>query len=289
MIIREMVKNTSLLLEEARSATPRLDAEVLLSHFLNIDRLVLITEPQRPLTDDEVRDFSFWVERRALGEPVAYITGRKEFWSLPFEVNRDVLIPRPETEILVEETLKEAAGREDIRILDLGTGSGAIAVALAHELKNARLVATDISHAALMTAERNARTNGVADRITFLPGDLFSPVDGSFDIIVSNPPYIAEEDFPLLPVGVKGYEPSSALLAGPDGTGVLRRIIEAAPTFLNPGGSLLLEIGARQREEVARLLGRAGFMEPVFRRDYAGHWRVARARINDQRSMINDH
>ncbi|MDI6725458.1 MAG: peptide chain release factor N(5)-glutamine methyltransferase [Smithellaceae bacterium] len=278
MIIREMVKNASLLLEEARSATPRLDAEVLLSHFLKIDRLVLITEPQRSLTEDEVRDFIFWVERRTLGEPVAYITGMKEFWSLPFEVNRDVLIPRPETELLVEEAIKEATGRKEIRILDLGTGSGAIAVALAHELKNARLVATDISPAALMTAEGNARANGVADRITFLWGDLFAPVDGFFDIIVSNPPYIAEEDFPLLPVGVKGYEPSSALLAGPDGTDVLRRIIEAAPTFLKPGGSLLLEIGARQRDAIALLLGRAGLIEPVFRRDYAGYWRVARAR-----------
>jgi len=278
MIIREMVKNASLLLEKASSATPRLDAEVLLSHFLNIDRLVLITEPQRPLTEDEVRDFSFWVERRALGEPVAYITGRKEFWSLPFEVNRDVLIPRPETELLVEEAIKEAAGRKDIRILDLGTGSGAIAVALAHELRNATLVATDISRRALMTAERNARTNGVDDRITFLRGDLFAPVTGLFDMIVSNPPYIAETDFPLLPVGVKGYEPSSALLAGPDGMGVLRRIIEAAPTFLKPGGSLLLEIGARQREAIALLLGGAGFIEPVFRRDYAGHWRVAKAK-----------
>lgn len=278
MIIREMVKNTGLLLEEAGSATPRLDAEVLLSHFLKIDRLVLITEPQRSLTEDEVRDFIFWVERRTLGEPVAYITGRKEFWSLPFEVNPDVLIPRPETELLVEETIKEAAGSKEIRILDLGTGSGAIAVALAHELRNATLVATDISPMALMTAERNARTNGVADRITFLLGDLLSPVVGFFDIIVSNPPYISEEDFPLLPVGVKGYEPSSALLAGPDGTGVLRRIIEAAPTFLKPGGSLLLEIGARQRDAVALLLGRAGLIEPVFRRDYAGYWRVALAR-----------
>lgn len=282
MIIREMVKNTRRLLEEAESATPGLDAEVLLSHFLNIDRLALIKEPERPLTEDEVGDFSLWVERRVQGEPVAYITGCKEFWSLPFEVNRDVLIPRPDTELLVEEAIKEAAGWEACRILDLGTGSGAIAVALAHELKDARLVATDISLPALLTAERNARTNGVADRITFLRGDLFAPVTGSFDIIISNPPYIAETVFPLLPVGVKGYEPPAALLAGPDGTSALRRIIAAAPRFLEPEGLLLLEIGALQREEVARLLIGAGFLAPVFCRDYAGHWRVVRAKINDQ-------
>ncbi len=279
MNIRELIRNTTLAFQLAYLPSARLDAEVLLANFLQIDRMELLKEPGRLLTQQERDGFSSWVERRCQGEPVAYICGRKEFWSLPFEVNPQVLIPRPETELLVEETLAVVSAAAAIEILDLGTGSGAVAVALAHELKNARLTATDNSPAALNTAQRNARTNAVAGRITFLLGDLFSPLKGRFDIIVSNPPYIATDDLHLLPVGVRDYEPSLALDGGAAGLTVIKRIIDSALGFLQPGGWLLLEIGAGQRDEVAAFFGEAGFDEPFFRRDYAGHWRIARARM----------
>lgn len=278
MKIREVLKNTSLAFQKAGIPSARLDAEVLLANFLQVDRLELIKEPDRRLAQEELEEFASRVHGRCQGEPVAYISGCKEFWSLSFEVNPQVLIPRPETELLVEETIAVASPQGVIRILDIGTGSGAVAVALAHELKNARITATDISLAALKTARRNARTNGVDEKIMFLLGDLFSPLRGRFDIIVSNPPYIAKEDFHLLPIGVKRYEPPLALVGGADGLAVIKRIIETAPGFLRPGGWLLLEIGAGQRDEVAAFFEEAGFDEPFFCRDYAGHWRVARAK-----------
>ncbi len=279
MNIRELIKNTTLAFHSLHIPSARLDVEVLLANFLQIDRLELIKQPDRLIAEEEQAGFSCWVRRRCQGEPVAYISGCKEFWSLPFEVNPQVLIPRPETELLVEETLNVASSSGDIRILDLGTGCGALAVALAHELKDARLTATDISPAALDTARRNARINAVSGRITFLVGDLFSPLKDRFDIIVSNPPYIARADFPTLPIGVKGYEPALALVGGEDGLAVIKRIIAAAPDFLQPGGWLLLEIGAGQRDDVAGFFKEYGFDEHFFRRDYAGHWRVARARM----------
>jgi release factor glutamine methyltransferase len=196
-------------------------------------------------------------------------------------VNEQVLIPRPDTECLVEEVLKagSAVVSGDLRILDLGTGSGAIGVALAWELPNAHVVATDISPAAVDVARRNARNHGVEHRMTFLVGDLFTPLSSKFDIIVSNPPYISTAMFETLPMGVRGYEPASALLAGPAGTVFHEQIIAECDVYLNEGGWLFLEIGSEQRERIEEILVAADLFEEIlFRRDDAGMDRVAAAK-----------
>src|SRR5271157_2639427 len=188
-------------LKSSGCATPRLDAEVLLSACLKMDRTRFHIDCKKPVTENDYQEFQRCIERRRRGEPVAYIVGKKEFWSLPFEVNSHVLIPRPETEILVEEVLKICSSmkRGNLRILEIGTGSGAISVSLAHELKNAQIIATDISQDAIQVADRNAQINNVANQISFLSGNLFEPVSGKFDIIVSNPPYISKEEYDRLP------------------------------------------------------------------------------------------
>lgn len=261
--------------------SPLLDAEVLLAHVLKADRTDLYRNPEKPVTPEALSAFDALAARRLRDEPAAYLLGRKEFWSLTFEVNGQVLIPRPDTECLVEEVLKASGNHAsgELRILDLGTGSGAIGVALACELRHARVTATDISPGALDIARRNAARHGVEQRMTFLPGNLFEPLSGKFDIIVSNPPYIDAAEFAALPDGVRGYEPASALLAGPDGTLFHERIIAGCAEYLNKGGLLFLEIGAQQRQRVEALLAGAAIFESIhFRRDYAGLDRVAAAK-----------
>ena len=192
--IRTILQHAARDLNASGSPSPRLDAEVLLMRFLGMDRLQLCMQPERELSEEEAAGFARWVERRSLGEPVAYILGEKEFWSLRFEVGREVLIPRPETECLIEEVLRfYRPPGEGLRVLDIGTGSGAIGVVLARELPAARVAATDISPGALAVARRNALAHGVADRMEFFQGDLFAAVSGDFDIICSNPPYIPED------------------------------------------------------------------------------------------------
>ncbi|MBA4397056.1 MAG: peptide chain release factor N(5)-glutamine methyltransferase [Syntrophus sp. (in: bacteria)] len=262
-------------------ASPRLDAEVLLAHALKVDRLYLYRNPEEPMTKDAVSAFRSLTARRLRGEPVAYLLGRKEFWSLVFEVNEQVLIPRPDTECLVAEVLKVCSGVATgvLRILDIGTGSGAVGVALAKELPHAHIVATDISQGALEVARRNAAHHGVEQRMTFLTGDLFAPLSEKFDIIVSNPPYISTTVFETLPADVRDYEPASALLAGPGGTVFHEQIIAGCAEYLNEHGWLFLEIGSDQRQRVEALLGAADIFEDVrFRRDDAGLDRVATAR-----------
>lgn len=278
--IRTILLQTTRDLAACGSPSPRLDAEVLLAQFLKIDRLQLCTHPERELTETEAAGFARWVGRRRGGEPVAYIVGVKEFWSLPLEVNREVLIPRPETECLIEELL-ERCGREagDLRIIDVGTGSGAIAIALARELPAARIVATDISPGALEVAGRNAVAHGVAGRLEFLQGDLFASASGTFDCIVSNPPYIPDETYPLLPAGIREFEPRQALIAGPDGTAFHREIIRGGTHRLKAGGWVFLEIGEGQKELVEALFRDEGIYDTIrFRRDYGGIERVAMAR-----------
>ena len=189
--------------------SPRLDAELLLSFCLNCERLEFYKNPKRSLKEEEKTAFQNLVARRLKWEPVAYITGRKDFWSFVLEVNNSVLIPRPDTEVLVEEALDiiRSGSSPDINILDIGTGSGAIALALAKEIPIARITATDISTAALEMAKKNARNLGLDSLIDFRQGNLFTPVDNLFDIIVSNPPYISEEEYRNLSPGVKDYEP----------------------------------------------------------------------------------
>lgn len=262
----------------ADSASPRLDAEVLLAHVLGLQRSDLYRCPERVLTAAEAASFCACVERRKNKEPIAYITGWKEFWSLPFKVNGSVLIPRPETEILVEETARVCREEKLDRILEIGTGSGAVSTALASILPDIAITATDISEPALAVARANAALNKVDRRIEFVQGDLFDPVNERYDAIVSNPPYVSEAEYERLEIGVRGFEPARALLAGPDGTEYHERLIEGAEEHLNPNGWLIMEIGADQQARVESLFRRKHFGKIGFVRDYAGFYRVARGR-----------
>jgi release factor glutamine methyltransferase len=245
----------------------------------------LIAHEGDPLAPDRAAAFCDLVERRLAGEPIQYITGEAEFYGLPFLVNRDVLIPRPETEHLVEKAialagkLRKTGASPAPRIVDVGTGSGAIAVALAHELPFARIAATDISAAALTVAHANAARNGAADRVRFLKGDLLEPLAGeTFDLIVSNPPYVPEGDRAALDEEVRNYEPAQALFAGGDGLDVYRRLLPAAWRSLAPGGFLLGEIGHGQQQAIEALLKKEGFVDIEFFADLQNIPRVAQAR-----------
>jgi release factor glutamine methyltransferase len=278
--IRTLLHRSTRELAAGGSPSPRLDAEVLLMNFLKTDRLQLCMRPDKKLTEEECTGYSRWIERRRRGEPVAYITGEKEFWSLLFEVNRDVLIPRPETECLIEEVMK-CCGREagHLRIIDIGTGSGAIGVVLAKELPSARVAVTDISRGALTVACRNADRHGVAGQMEFLEGHLFASAVGEFDVIVSNPPYIPDDVYSLLPEGIRAFEPREALIAGPDGAAFHRKIIGEGTGRLNPGGLIFLEIGEGQKGLVEGLFREKGLYDSIrFRADYSGMDRVAVAR-----------
>jgi release factor glutamine methyltransferase len=212
---------------------------------------------------------------------VAYITGRKEFWSFTLEVNSSVLIPRPDTEIIIEEALDVYRNFTSlpVRILDIGTGSGAIAIALAKEIPGAKVVATDISIAALNLAQKNAATLGLKEKIDFRQGNLFEPVDGFFNIIVSNPPYIAANDYEELPACVKAFEPREALFAGESGLEFYEKLIYQADGYLQKNGWLLLEIGAKQEAGIRGIIEGSGFYDRIeMRKDYAGLPRVIKAR-----------
>lgn len=232
--------------------TARLDAEVLLSHTIGASRIDLHLNKDRPLSANERQRFISSIKRRQKREPVAYITGRREFWSLDIEVNQSVLIPRPETEGIIEQAIRLYKGRTP-DILDLCTGSGCVAAALATEFPASKITVSDISGDAIAVARRNLAFAGGG--ITFLTGDLFSALHQSpitdhrsrrFDLITANPPYIAEGDLKGLDCDIRRYEPREALLAGPDGLAISKRILKDAPEFLKEGGHLIIEIGIRQ-------------------------------------------
>lgn len=255
--------------------TARRDAELLLLRVLGRDRAWLLTHGDSQPTQEQMHAFEGWIARRAQHEPVQYILGEQEFYGLSMRVTSDVLIPRPETEHLVEAALERLPRDADARIADVGTGSGAIAVALAHALPRARVTALDISAQALAVAAENAQRHGVAERIRFIASDFLYAVRGErFDAIVSNPPYIAGTE--ILEPQVRDYEPYRALFAGPTGLEAYERLIPEARETLAPGGWLLLEIGHGQREALTRLL--AGWDELTFVPDLAGIPRVAIAR-----------
>ena len=259
----------------SESPTARRDAELLLLRVLGRDRAWLLAHPESELTPDQAQQYESWVAQRARHEPVQYIVGEQEFFGLAMRVTPAVLIPRPETEHLVEALLERVPKEAPLRICDVGTGSGAIAVALAHALPNAQVTALDISTHALEVARQNADAHGVADRVHFLASDLLSAVRGEpFDAIVSNPPYVAESE--ILEPQVRDYEPREALYAGPTGLEMYRRLIPEAHTTLLPGGWLLLEIGHGQRDALASLLLDWDGLE--FVKDLAGIPRVAIAR-----------
>lgn len=264
--------------ERARRDTETLLLHVLLQASPEANLAWLIAHDADPIESDRASAFCNLIERRLAGEPIQYITGEAEFYGLPFHVSRDVLIPRPETELLVEKALSLAPLFRTPRILDVGTGSGAIAIALAHEWPDATVTAIDLSASALEVARRNAEHIGFADRIRFLQGDLLAPVAGEqFDLIVSNPPYVSERDCATLDVEVRNYEPAQALFAGEDGLAIYRHLIPEAFKALTTGGVLLLEIGYGQQEAIQVLLETESFARIQFFSDLQGIPRVAKA------------
>jgi release factor glutamine methyltransferase len=246
--VKRLLDWTQKYLADKGSEFPRLDAEVLLAHVLGCKRIHVYTRFEE-VPSEEARDrFRELIKQRVDGCPVAYLVGRKDFYSLELEVTRDVLIPRPDSETVVSECLRLAKSLPSPTILDVGTGSGNLAVALAKQHKTASVTAVDVSPAALAVARRNAQKHGVAERVRFLEGDVFAPLGAGerFVFIVSNPPYIPHGDLAGLEKGVRDYEPHLALDGGATGFAVFDRLIAEAPRHLNPGGHLLIEIGSPQ-------------------------------------------
>ena len=277
MTIREALQGAARRLSAAGVPDAEVDARLLLSHLLGESPLAMALSGERELGEEIRIAYAAMLRRREAREPLQTITGEAGFMGLTFAVTGDVLIPRPDTEILCEEAIRRLSLRAG-RALDLGTGSGALAVSMAL-LSRASVTAVDISEAALAVARENARRLG-AD-VRFLAGDLFAPVEGErFDVIVSNPPYIARGEMDALMPEVR-REPELALFGGEDGLDFYRRICARAADFLLPGGCLLLEIGWKQREAVEALL-RAGVGEPFALKDYGGNWRVVGAALREE-------
>ena len=263
--------------------TARLDAECLLAHALGVDRMRLYLDFDKPVTEDERAVYRELVRQRGVDRvPVAFLTGVREFWSLPIGVSPDVLVPRPETEVLVEAGLALLPDVEGpVRVLEIGTGSGAVAIALATERPRAEITATDVSLEALEVARGNAEALGVAERIRFAPGDCYDPVkDKRFDLILSNPPYVADSGRASLPPELS-HEPSAALFGGADGLAVLEPLVRQAFRYLVAGGAIALECDPGQADRVAGWCTEAGFHSVTKQRDLAGRDRVVVARGGD--------
>jgi len=264
-------------LKRKSSESPRLDAEVLLAKVLGWERVKLYTHFNEEIGDRPRGAFRELVKQRAEGTPVAYLVGYKEFYSLTLAVSPAVLIPRPDSEFVVVEFLKLTRQREQIKAVDVGTGSGCLTLACLHQHKSAQFFAIDLSTEALGVAETNAKTLGLSERVTFRQGNLLEPVreDGPFDVILSNPPYIRSDVIPTLDPGVRLYEPHGALDGGEDGLRVVTPLVQQAIHLLKPGGHLILEIGSDQESQVRELIS----TQPEFDlaptvRDHANHPRV---------------
>ncbi len=285
--IKDLLEVSSDFLKEKQIESPRLSAEVLLAYQLTINRVKLYLNLEQPLNEQEVSGYRELIRRRIQREPLQYITKVQEFWSLDFIVDPRVLIPRPETELLVEQAIKHIHNASLVtdhpfRILDLGTGSGALAVTLAKEIPNAIIVATDISQEAIDLACVNAEKHQVSDQIEFLLGDLWQPLnnqDLTFDIIVSNPPYVSMEEYKDLQAEVRDYEPRIALNGREGGMYYIRKIIKGCRAFLNSGGCLMLEMAPAQTEQALELIKETKiFKEKIRIKDYSHRFRVVCAK-----------
>lgn len=269
------MRNGTTLLREA-TETPRLEAEVLLAHVTGLTRAALLAHPERPLRLEETIRYRTLLDRRAEGYPLPYLTGRVEFYGLELTVTPDVLIPRPETELLVDLALD----RKPRRAIDVGTGSGCIAVALAVSLPSVRVIASDVSRAALLVADENARRHRVRDRVHLVQCDLICALAAEVDLVVANLPYVAHSEWASLPLSVRQYEPRLALDGGSDGLRAIERLLRAAPRFVRPGGAILVEIGSGQGRavlELARSVMRSTKVR--VRRDLAGRDRVLEVEV----------
>lgn len=282
MLVDEALKYGKRALIKAGVETPLLDAEVLLAHVLGVRRMDLYLEPKRKLKEEELKSYMALLERRRSRVPVAYITGKKEFYTLEFFVKEGVLVPRPETEFLVEEVLKRISDIKEPKVAELCCGSGAVAVSIAYFKEDALVWASDISETAGEVTLHNASKHGLEGRVRFLLGDLWQPFEEEglrgFDLVAANPPYIPSGMLQNLPPEVK-REPRKALDGGPDGLDFYRRIISGASKFLKPGGSIVLEIGHDQGEKVSRLLESHGFQEVRIIKDYGSFERVVAATL----------
>ncbi|MCP4406069.1 MAG: peptide chain release factor N(5)-glutamine methyltransferase [bacterium] len=274
--ILEILRWTTDFFKQRGVDSPRFTAELLLAHVLGQERMYLYVHFDQPLQQEEREQYKVLIRQRADGVPTQYLTGTQEFWSLEFRVTPAVLVPRPETEHLVDAAVALARQCLQPKILDIGTGSGAIAICLKHEFPEADLFAGDISEAALDIAAQNAKTLLKDESgVSFRQGDLCAPFAGmSFDLIVSNPPYISTKEYESLDREVKDHEPEEALHAGEDGLDVYRRLIAEAPDYLKAGGHVLVEIGYGQKDAVVKLFEARGFELHEIIKDYAGIERV---------------
>ena len=276
MTIKEIIIEYSSKLEEI-SSTPRLDVEILLQKSLgDVDRLYILLNLDKVLSEDEEKTFIKYINERLENRPIAYIVGNREFMGLDFYVKEGVLIPRPDTEILVEEVIELAKNKGEINILDIGTGSGAITVSLAKYLPNAKITSVDIEDIPLEVGRINAKSNEVEDRIEFVKSNLFENIDKDmkFDIIVSNPPYIKREVVETLDKQVKDYEPYTALEGGEDGLDFYREITKQSKSYLKEKGILAYEVGHDQSEDVSKLMIDGGYTNIYTKKDLQGFERV---------------
>lgn len=275
--ILKVLQWTTVRFGEKGISSARLDAEVLLAHVLGVTRVGLYMAYDQPMEGPELLRFRELIHRRLAGEPVAYLVGEQEFWSLAIKVDRRVLIPRPDTEALVEVGLRVARSGRLSRIADVATGSGAVAIALAKEVPEAVMVATDASAEALAVARANVERHGLGHRVELHQGDLLAPLVATFDLIVSNPPYVRSAELDTLAAEVK-CEPRQALDGGCDGLAILRRLIPDARARLVLGGTLAVEHGHDQGQRVAELFRQSGYTQVATTADLAGHDRVTRGK-----------
>ena len=280
--IKKLLEWVSGYFEERGIDSPRLSAELLLCHVMELERIQLYTLPDRVVEPPQLAQLRALVKRAGEHEPIAYLVGRCEFYSLPLTITPDCLIPRPETEHLVEKSvsfLRERMGAQ--HVLDLCTGSGCIAAAIAKNVKDVQVAATDISDAALKVAAGNIEKLKLTDKVKLLCGDLFDPIikgldEAQFDLIISNPPYVSESEYETMDKNVKEFEPTHALLAGADGLDVYQRIIGKVGDFLKPDGALMMEIGYAQGPAVGELLESAGVFQTIaIEKDFANKDRIA--------------
>ena len=286
MTVLEILNGSTDYLKKHQIENPRLNAELLVAHSMDLSREALYIHLHRQLLKEEKEKLESLMKRRISGEPLQYIIGHQEFWSIDFKVDPRVLIPRPETELLVEQSLLillKTLSKKRPSVLEIGTGSGAIAIALAKEERDLFLMATDISREALVLAKENAKSAGLSDQIKFINGDLFSPFRlfkgrEPFDMILSNPPYIPCPEIPKLAREVRDYEPIIALHGGEDGLEFYRNITSQAPFYLQQGGWLLLEVGQDQGNKVSEMIEKGGCFKGVeLIQDLSGIQRVVKA------------
>ncbi len=282
LTVLESIKLSTGYLEKKGIESPRINAELLLAHILKCKRLDLYLTFDRPLTDEEVAIYRSLLKRRGEFEPLQYIVGSVEFYGLPFYVNSSVLIPRQETEILVEEIIEQNKNKQELKILDIGTGSGNIAISLAKNLSGSQVIGTDISKEALLIAEKNSALNCTEDQVKFIENDILKsfPEGNGFDVIVSNPPYVSVNEFEKLRPELKVYEPRQALTDDADGLIYYREISTKARELLLPGGRLYFETGEGQSDAVKKILEENKYNYIRVKNDYLDIERVVSGEMN---------